>query len=172
MDIYSEHLIKIRKNSKMTAVFIFMWAVMLGISVASFLIFRNKIFFSAVISAVAIIGAWRMSRLLNVEYEYIVTNGEVDVDVITGKTDRKRIITFNCKDIDRIEPYTPGCAMYEKGNYDKKNVYCNVGDSDIYCLSFKHRNIGKVCLVMQLPKKMQDGMLPFMDKLVAKEAFK
>lgn len=170
MDTYSEHLIKIRKNNKMTSALIFLWAAMIGISVVSFILLMP--FFAFVITVVAIIGAWRMTKLLNVEYEYIVTNGEMDVDIITGRTDRKRLITFNCKDIDRVEPYKPGCAMYEKGNYDKKSVYCNTGDADVYCVSFKHKRIGKVCLVMQLPEKMQNDMLPFMDKLVAREAFK
>jgi acetate kinase len=36
----------------------------------------------------------------------------------------------------------------------------------------KHKVAGKVCLVMQLPEKMRENMLPFLNKLVAREAFK
>lgn len=169
MDSYSEHLIKMRKDSKAIAVLIFLWVAMIGISVISFIKISAPL--SIVLIAAAIYGGVYLTGLLNVEYEYIVTNGEIDVDMITSKKSRKRLISFKCKDIDRIERYTPGCAMYEKGEYSKKSIYCNASDEDVYCVSFKHSGIGKVCLVMQIPEKMQECMRPFLDKLIAREAF-
>lgn len=170
MDNYSEHLIQIRKNAKMIGMTVLIWVLLLGIAAVSFLLIGN-ILLCLIITGVAIYGGISLTKMLNVEYEYIVTNGEFDVDMITSKSNRKRIISFNCKDIDRIEVYTDGCAMFEKDNYDKKSVYCNASDSDVYCISFKHKSIGKVCLVMQLPEKMREAMSPYVNKLIVREAF-
>jgi hypothetical protein len=58
--------------------------------------------------------------MLNVEYEYIVTNGEMDVDMIQSKTNRKRLISFKCSEIERIEPYVKGSSIYDRETFDKK----------------------------------------------------
>ena len=38
--------------------------------------------------------AYRLTCSFNIEYEYILTNGELDIDVITHKKRRKRILTI------------------------------------------------------------------------------
>lgn len=170
MDNYSEHLIKIRKNSKTMGTLALVWAMLLGVAFVSYFL-PIPLLFNFIITIAAVWGGVYLTKLLNIEYEYIVTNGDFDVDIITSKSNRKRIISFSCKDIERIEPYVKGCATFEKGEYDKKNVYCNAADEEVYCVVFKHKSIGKVCLVMQLPEKIRESMLPYLNKLVAREAF-
>lgn len=170
MDNYSEHLVQMRKDSKAMGVLVFIWVAMIGVSVLSFLA-PMSLLLRLIITGVAIYGGVYLTKMLNVEYEYIVTNGEVDVDIITSKSKRKRLITFDCKDIERIEVYTKNCPMYENGEYDKKSIYCNSSDSDVYCISFKHKSVGRVCLVMQIPSRMQESMRPYLNKLIAREAF-
>jgi hypothetical protein len=46
-------------------------------------------------------------RRLNLEYEYIVTNGEMDVDKIMGRRSRKRLLTVDCRNFDILAPYSP-----------------------------------------------------------------
>ena len=46
-------------------------------------------------------------RRLNLEFEYIVTNGEMDVDKIMGRTSRKRLFTVDCRNFDILAPYKP-----------------------------------------------------------------
>ncbi|MGE5614960.1 MAG: DUF6106 family protein [Bacillota bacterium] len=41
-----------------------------------------------------------MSR--NIEYEYIVTNGDLDIDKIIAKRKRKRIFSAHCKEFDIV----------------------------------------------------------------------
>ncbi len=38
------------------------------------------------------------------EYEYIVTNDDLDVDKIIAKKKRKRMLSISCKDIEKIAP--------------------------------------------------------------------
>ncbi len=52
---------------------------------------------------IAYIG-YRLITSRNVEYEYIVTNGELDIDKIISKRKRKRIFSANCKEFDIVSP--------------------------------------------------------------------
>ncbi|MEE0946911.1 MAG: DUF6106 family protein [Acutalibacteraceae bacterium] len=171
MDSYCEHLIPMRKDKKAILLLVFIWAVLLLIIAFCFLMISKLGVFSFILTVAAVFGGVWLTKQLNVEYEYIFTNGEMDVDLITSRTDRKRLITFQIKNIERIEKYRAGMPMFEKEQYDKKSVYCNATDEDVYCISFKHK-IGKVCLVMQIKKNMQEAMLPYLDKLLVREAFK
>lgn len=171
MDNCREHLIPIRKDTKTVGLIALIWVMMLAVVVLCLLLMSKLGAFSFILSVGAIAGGIYLTRQLNVEYEYIFTNGEMDVDLITNKAARKRLITFKCKDIDRIEKYQKGLHMYEKSDYAKKSFYCNAGDDDLYCISFKHR-IGKVCLVMQFNETMREAIRPYIDKTVAGEILK
>lgn len=168
MDHYGEHLIPIRKNAKIMGTLALIWIMLLLVAAISFILLTNLLL-CLIITGVAIYGCVYFTKMLNVEYEYMVTNGDFDVDIITSKSNRKRIISFNCKDIYSIEPYNK--EAFNNAQFDKKSVYCNANDDDVYTVCLKHKGIGKVCLVMQLPKKVQEAMLPYLDKLIAREAF-
>lgn len=171
MDSYCEHLIPIRKDKKAIGLLVAIWLVLLAIIGVCFLLISKLGVFAFILTVAAIFGGVWLTKQLNVEYEYIFTNGEMDVDIITSRTDRKRLITFKCKDIERIEKYRQNLPMFEKEQYAKKSIYCNAKDEDVYCISFKHK-MGRVCLVMQIKGNMQQAMLPYLDKLIAREAFR
>ena len=46
--------------------------------------------------------AYRFITSRNVEFEYIVTNGELDIDKIISQRKRKRIFSASCKEFDII----------------------------------------------------------------------
>ncbi len=47
---------------------------------------------------------FRLVSSRNVEYEYVVTNGDLDIDKIISKRKRKRIFSANCKEFDIVAP--------------------------------------------------------------------
>ena len=55
-----------------------------------------------VIAALITVGAFFMKKKAYVEYEYVFTNGEIDVDAIYEMKKRKRIVSFNVKDIELL----------------------------------------------------------------------
>ena len=57
-----------------------------------------------------------MKRYLYVEYEYILTNGDIDIDAIYEIKARKRVISFNLKDITLLAPKN---SKEYKDLYDK-----------------------------------------------------
>lgn len=52
------------------------------------------------ISVLIIYGAYRLITSRNVEFEYLVTNGDLDIDKIISKRKRKRLFSASCKDFD------------------------------------------------------------------------
>lgn len=53
----------------------------------------------------------------NIEYEYIVTNGDLDIDIIIAQRKRKRIFSASCKNFDIVARVNS-----ENYNQDTKNI--------------------------------------------------
>ena len=134
-DFYSEHLVKKRREAKDLLVkiilviltvfcFLFCRAIPLGIILA-FVLLAVDIF---------------IFRMLDIEYEYMYLNGELDIDMIMHKERRKKLCTVNIKDVEMVAPTgSPEIAMH-KGvqtlNYSSKmpnaetyEIICNAGGS-------------------------------------------
>lgn len=69
---------------------------------ALYLFVGNFIF--CIISAAGALLCYFSKKQLYVEYEYIYTNGDIDIDKIMNKAKRKRAVSFNLRDIERIAP--------------------------------------------------------------------
>ena len=64
--------------------------------------------------AAVIYGAYFLFQRLNKEFEYIYTNGEVDIDVIFGRTSRKRLITIKANQVEVMAKTENGFERYRK----------------------------------------------------------
>ena len=56
--------------------------------------------FAPVIAVAAGFGAYMLMGFLNIEYEYVFTNGDLDIDIIYNRSRRKRLMTVNMKEIE------------------------------------------------------------------------
>ena len=59
-------------------------------------------FFISTISITISIILFFVKKFLYVEYEYIFTNGEIDIDSITEAKNRKKVISFNIRDVELL----------------------------------------------------------------------
>ncbi len=96
-DIFNEQLVKrgATKRDITLRVGLYTFAVvlmMLGI------LFLGPL--GIVLIFVIYLGAYYLNSMLNVEYEYIFTNGELDIDCIYSKSRRKRMCTVNLADVE------------------------------------------------------------------------
>lgn len=105
MDIYCEQLVEKKRSSGDTAkiVLTLTLSIILGSALILFALLSGL--WVLIIGGVVLIvfGAW-LAAGFNVEYEYIVTNSEMDIDKITGKRKRKRMITV---DLSKATEYAP-----------------------------------------------------------------
>lgn len=130
--------------------------IKLGLWFSAIILFVVLSFFSFYIGQVATIlavgslcGAWYFSQLLNIEYEYIYMNGEIDFDKIMGRRKRKRIFTVRVSSFEEFGQYT---ANFDKSRFDiKYNFAENLCETDYY-MTFKNKE-GKSCVLFFSPNE-------------------
>lgn len=94
-DFYTEQLVKKKRDMKDIVVM----AVLVSLTIAS--IFAIFLFPMAIIAPVVMIAAdVIMFRRLDVEYEYIYVNGELDIDKVMHKEKRKHLFSANVNDME------------------------------------------------------------------------
>lgn len=107
VDTFLEYLVKRKGDAK---TLLYKMLIVLGVVVAAvLLLFLSGLFrgFSMIFLfafAGACYGAWYLFTGLSVEYEYIVTNGEMDVDRIVAQRRRKRLATVRFRDMEIMAP--------------------------------------------------------------------
>lgn len=155
MDHYNEQLVAKRRNK--TDIL-----KVIGIVVGAILIAAVCMFFAMqgitilVLLAVAVLGAgiW-MIRNINIEYEYIITNNEMDIDKIIGQRKRKRMITVDLSKAEEFAEYPP--------NHDVEadaTVHASSGlEKDAHYLLLEHGEYGKVKIIFNPNKKTQEAIV-------------
>lgn len=103
MDVFMEKIVARRKNLKDSLI---VSGIILGAIIAIFVIINipviNQLGIGLFVVAGFIYLAYRLIASRNVEYEYVVTNGDLDIDKIISQRKRKRIFSANCKDFDIV----------------------------------------------------------------------
>ncbi len=115
-DYFTEHLVKRQKS---IADFIVMFlSAFLGVLLTMFVFLTGIVAIPLIGQIASIIVAamwWGIYFLItsrNLEFEYILTNGELDIDKVIGKRKRKRLLSVTAKEIEIITPaaeYTGNC---------------------------------------------------------------
>ena len=123
-DVFIEHMIKRKTTSKILAMQILLWAGGIILAFLPILVFiftgTDAMILLPVTFAGGFWGVYLLRRFLSLEFEYILTNGELDVDKIMGKNTRKRLISINCRDFEVLAPYKPAYTRdYENSSIAK-----------------------------------------------------
>ena len=170
MDTFFEQIIKINKNGKSLAGVFGIWFLALVLSFAVFLFSGYLGAFFVLIIAGIIYGAYKLSSLFNIEYEYIITNGSMDVDKIVNKSSRKRVLSFELPNVTRLEKYNPNIL----NNINTKEVVfaCNQNDDNAY-LMVAEKEGGKASYLVFSPNdKIKSAIIKFVPKFISNTAFK
>jgi hypothetical protein len=121
MEVFIECMVKRQKTTK-DALFqslIVFGAVVLSIVVFIIGTFNQIVAFTGIFIVVGLVyGAWYLMRSFNLEFEYILTNGELDVDKIVAQSKRKRLVTFDFKNIEMMAPLK---ECY-RGEYEQTSI--------------------------------------------------
>jgi len=127
-----EKIVKRKKNISDTAI----TAGIIVLAIILIIVLGNIPLLSA-FAPIYIVGigylAYMFIRNRNIEYEYIVTNGDLDIDMIIAQRKRKRIFSGSCKDFEIVaklagEQYDHNVQSIKKritavSSLDSKDVY-------------------------------------------------
>lgn len=168
MDTFFEQIISIKKSGATIASVIGIWLLAIIISAALF-IYPILGALSTLLILGVLYGAFKLSSKFNIEYEYIITNGTFDVDMIINRTSRKRKLSFELSTVSRLEKYTPNLIT----NVKKENLVfaCNQSD-EAYLLVAEKEGKGATYLVFAPDERMKNAIIKFIPKFIANSAFK
>lgn len=171
MDTFFEQIISIRKTgSKILGIF-GIWFLAFILCLALFLFGGG--FLGSLVPIVMfgiLFGAYKLTGTFNIEYEYIITNGTMDVDKIINKNSRKRMTSFELSGVSRLEKFNPHIL----NTVDKKAlvVACNLDDSNAYYMVCDREGKGSVHLVFSPDERIKGAVVKFIPKFIANSAFK
>ena len=170
MDTFFEQIIAVRKNGKAVAAIVGIWFAAFVICFLLFMFSGYLGAFSFMLIAGALFGAFKLSCLFNIEYEYIVTNGTMDIDKIVNKSSRKRVLSFELQTVARIEKYNP--ALLNSVNSKDLLVACNADDKNAYLMVSSTEGKGTNYLVFAPDERVRGAIVKFVPKFIANSAFK
>lgn len=160
MDMFFEQIVKQKPNAKRTATKLLILIVGIILLFGSFLLMYIPIINS--ISFLASVGIIYFTYILfsnqNIEFEYIYTNGEVDIDKIVNRKKRKRILTVKISSFDKFDNNNKETIL--KNKYDKFiDASSLIEDEDTYYATFRTPD-SKSCVLFFTPnKKLLDELL-------------
>lgn len=166
MDTYCEQLVKIKKSFKHYLAVIGIWFAALIIAFLSLLFVR---YLSAIIIVAVGYGAYYLCGFLSIEYEYIITNGTFDIDIIYAKKSRKRIVSFDLSNVESIEKYNGD--PIDKRKFKGVFIACNKNDEGVYKLVISSDSGTTVALISPDDRTKQE-IVRFVPKYIANTAFK
>ncbi|ONI39503.1 hypothetical protein AN639_01520 [Candidatus Epulonipiscium fishelsonii] len=114
-DIFKEQLVKVAIKPKDKALKVLLISAIVAEGV---LILASSIFIVIGLAAL-IVGEIYLLSCINKEYEYILTNNELDIDVIYNRQRRKKVTTIDLKNISIMAGINNATYSGELSNFQK-----------------------------------------------------
>lgn len=154
-DSFSERIVTKKKSATDKLMILGVFAIGFG-AIYTILMNMEKVvnFFIFLIAAV-LFAMYHALNQFNIEYEYAITNGEIDIDKIISRSRRKRIISVDSRDFEYFAPLNSETKnVYNANDYAKKiDVFSSPDAKGIYFAYFI-KNGQKTRLAFQPSEKM------------------
>lgn len=164
MDVFLEYLMR-KKASGAD------WLKKLGLVLAALIVCMLVLMFFPLLGnfmaaytlfaiAAVVYGMVVLMRNFNLEYEYIYTNGDLDIDIVKAQKTRKRMTSLKCKNIELMASDTNNEFKREFTNESiskRFNAVYDPAQGGIYHALFFHDG-ERMVLTFQPPKKLLDAM--------------
>ncbi len=168
MDTFFEQIVSIKKSKKTWSLYFFIWIAALLLEVIALLLLLSGFSFAILLMAGIVYGAFKLTGTLNIEYEYIITNGTMDIDQIINKQSRKRILSFDVSKVTRMETYSEN--LLQRVNTKDIVMACNATE-DAYLLVYE-KSGKSIYLVFAPDEKMKNILMKYLPKFISNSLFK
>ncbi len=150
-DVFKEYLIKQKKTSMDYLAQIGLVIAAIILVVAAFLLGGD--FLGPIVIIGVVFGTGFLMSKFSREYEYILTNNELDIDVIYNRNRRKRVMTIDMKKIDIMASITDKNHQAELQKGVKLiNASDNNNDASTYAIITQNPEKG-ACKVLISPNE-------------------
>ncbi len=160
MDTFFEQIVKKKKGGKE-------WAIIIGVVLAAVALIALvwMLHILAVIATVGIVyGGWWLATTQNVEFEYCVTNGDIDVDKIIAQRKRVRLVSVAGRKIRALAPYDPQKPL---GKFQRTVVAApSLNESGLWYFTYHSKKNGDTLVVFQPDDRVLGALYDGLPKLI------
>ena len=160
MDVFAEQIVKIKRTAKDYLTIVIIWlAAALLVGAMFFLMDLSAGLLSVpvVVGIVFILwGAVKLTSLTYVEYEYIFTNRDFDVDKIVAKSSRNRVLSFKVPSVQKYAKYTP--EMHIPQSVSKVYYACDKASTNAMYIIVPVAKEGTVMLVFEPNERLAKAL--------------
>lgn len=164
MDVFKEQIVRklSSKNEKISKILILVAAVALAMMCFIFAFGTQFAMFGILFAGLALYGGYYLVTNLDVEYEYIFTNGELDVDKIIAQRKRKRLCSVRigaAVEFGQVEDgsNTDGAETYVRASADDE-------DQTDYFIRLNHKSLGDTVLIFTPNEEMLGLIKPYVPR--------
>jgi hypothetical protein len=165
MDIFIEKIVAKKKNTLDLVSNI--GAVLAGFILCAVVLSIKQVSGFAPIIVIGVgYGVYRLIIAKNIEFEYAVTNGDLDIDKIISQRKRKRIFSSSCKDFDVVAKIGSVHFTQDIKNIKKRiEAVSSVNSSNVYFVALHYKG-EKTVLFFEPDKRMLDAFKTFIPRKV------
>ncbi len=168
MDIFVEQIVKKAPNSKDTVkkVLLVLAMCLLTAVLALVMMFMPAFAGAALLLLCGVLyGGYYLITGLDVEYEYIVTNGEIDIDKIIAKRKRSRLITGKVSSFEGFGKYDGAPEIDSSVTIvSALGTSLSGAETETWYADFTHASAGKVRLLISAEDKVVEAIRPFLPR--------
>lgn len=173
MDVFLEYIVSKKKE---TLDYLYTLAIILAALIVTMLLIMLIAMFSQYLASIGlllIVGAWwgavKLIKSRSIEYEYILTNHELDIDKIIARNGRKRLCTINFKQIEQCASISDPNFAHIYRNSENKTVKNYAGDIDgerVYFVDYSKES-QQMRVIFQPSERILDALKKVSPRLVA-----
>lgn len=155
MDFFNEFIVKKNKDGRDFAIILgsLLGAFVLLFVITMFIQYLGSFFLLLIVGV--FYGLYYVISSLNIEFEYTVTNGELDVDKIISRRRRKRLVSVDSKNFEYFAPVNANHKnMMDSADINKKIMAASSVNSPNAYFALYHKNNEKFCLIFEPTEKM------------------
>lgn len=160
MDTFFEQIVKKKKGPAE-------WAIIAAVILAAVALVAVVWIFGvlAVIATVGIAyGAWWLATTQNVEYEYCVTNGDIDVDKIVARRKRVRLVSVAGRKVRALAPYDPSKPL---GKFQRTVMVApSLAEEGLWYFTYHSKKNGDTLVVFMPDDRVLSALYDGLPKLV------
>lgn len=165
MDVYVEQLVT--KNDKSVAIkkiFVIAAVIIVCILIPVIFLSSDKLMMWIPIGFFldigAVFGGYKWLQSLRVEYEYLFTNGDLDIDKIIAKSSRKRITSLTITSLEEFGKYKGA-----ETNGDKKVLDLRGKTGDVYFADYNSKDNGKMRILFTPDDRLIQAINPYLRRI-------
>ena len=162
MDTFVEQIIYRKKTKTQVALAALIMALTSILVVMLFLFLRSLAF--VLMLPLGWLMWWLLSGM-NIEYEYCITNGDIDVDRIVARRKRERVVSVALKKVESAGRYEP-----EKwqGRQVDRLVFAAPSEKEegLYCFSYRSKKRGYTLVVFQPNERVMEAFVKSLPRLI------